>query len=123
MKMLYRQNGMTMWSISVIILVGVFFLFLFFKLFPPYLEDAQISSAISSYATSPDARNQAPEEMLEMIQRRFDVDSVKNAYAPKDVKIVPDGNTVAIELDYTVEVEMLGNVSVLLYFSHRVPVR
>lgn len=122
MKMLHSQKGMSMWSISLVILIGVFFLFLFFKLFPPYMEDAQISSVINNYASSIDARNHSPEEMLTTIEKRFDIESVRNA-SVRDVKIVPDGSTVAIEMNYTVEVEMFGNVSVLLDFSHRAKVR
>lgn len=118
-----RQQGITMWGISVIILVGVFFLFLFFKLFPPYLEDMQVSSAIESFASTTEARNMAPPEALDAIQRRFDIENIRNVSTRRDLKIVPDGNSYAVEADYLVEIPMMGNISVLLDFEHRVPVR
>lgn len=119
---LSKQKGITMWGIMLIILIGLFFLFLFFKLFPAYMEDAQISSVLSTFASSPGARSKPPHMVITSIERRFDIEGVKNANPLKDIKIVPDGNTYAIELDYLVEIEMLGNASVLLDFNHHVPV-
>lgn len=123
MKLRSRQQGITMWGIMVIVLVGLFFLFLFFKLFPPYMEDAQISSAIDSFVTSPDARTKAPPEVIDAIEKRLDIENVKNLNPRKDIVIAPDGNTYSIEANYVVEVPMMGNASVLLYFNHRVTVR
>jgi hypothetical protein len=122
MKAIGRQQGLTMWGISLIILIGVFFLFLFFKLFPAYLEDAQVSSAISSFAASPDSANLAPSQAVENIQKRFDIDSVRNVSA-RDIKVIPEGSGYAVEVAYEVEVEMFGNVTVLLDFDHRATIR
>jgi len=123
MNLRHGQRGITMWGIGVIVLVGLFFLFLFFKLFPPYMEDAQVASAIDAFATSYDARTKAPPEVIEAIEKRLDIENVKGMNARKDIVIVPDGNTYAIEAKYVVEVPMMGNVSVLLDFNHRVVVR
>lgn len=118
-----RQRGLTMWGISMMILIGVFFLFLFFKLFPPYMEDAQVSSALKAFATSPDARDMAPAEAREAIEKRFDVDTIRNVNVNRDVKFVPEGGGYAVQVDYEVLIEMFGNVSVLLEFDHQYSVR
>lgn len=123
MRTMGRQEGITMWGIMMIILIGVFFLFLFFKLFPPYMQDAEISSQLSSVATSPGARNMAPSQVLQSIEKRFEIEDINDINVNTDIKIVPDGNSYAIDLNYTVELKMIGNVSVLLYFDHHVPVR
>lgn len=114
-----RQKGITMWGIMTIVAVGVFFLFLFFKMFPPYLEDAQISSVLSNFASSSGARNKVPAQVIESIERRFDIEGVKNV-TRRDIKIVPEGNSYAVEVDYFVEIPMFGNVSVMIDFEHRV---
>jgi len=116
------QKGLTMWGISIIILVAVFFLFLFFKLFPAYMEDFEISSQLQSISSEPNVRNMTPDDVMTAISKRFEIEDINNV-KPRDAKIVPEGNGLAIDLNYTVEVEMLGNVSVLLYFNHHVPVR
>lgn len=118
-----RQRGLTMWGISMMILIGLFFLFLFFKLFPPYMQDAQVSSALRAFSTSPEARDMAPQEVREAIQRRFDVDTIDNLNVYKDIKIVPESGGYAVQADYEVIIELFGNVSVLLEFQHHNSVR
>lgn len=122
MKEIGKQKGLTFWGIGMLILVGVFFLFLFFKLFPPYMEDMSIGSHLRNFAISSEAHNMAPEEAIEAIRKRFDVDDIRNA-SVKDIKVVPDGDTYAVEVNYLVEVEMAGNISVLLDFRHHNKVR
>jgi len=122
MKEIGKQKGLTFWGIGVMILIGVFFLFLFFKLFPPYMEDMEIGSILRNFAISSDAHNMAPEDAIESIRKRFEIDNIRNA-GVKDIKIVPAGDTYAVEVNYLVEVEMVGNVSALLDFRHRNKVR
>jgi len=111
-----------MWGVMMVILVGLFFLFLFFKLFPAYLEDFEISSQLDSVAHQPGARDLSPEGIVLAIEKRFEIEDINNVVPRRDVKIVPQGNSVAIDLNYSVEIEMMGNASVLLYFKHHVPV-
>ena len=117
------QKGLTLWGVMVIILVGVFFLFLFFKLFPAYMEDFEISSQLDSVAHEPNARNLSPDEIITAIEKRFEIEDINNVTPRRDVKIVPEGNGMAIDLNYNVEIEMMGNANVVLYFKHHVPVR
>lgn len=123
MQSVGRQRGLTMWGIALIILIGLFFLFLFFKLFPPYMQDAQVSSALRAFTTSPEARDMAPQEVREAIQKRFDIETINNLNAFRDVKVVPESGGYAVQADYEVIVEMFGNVSVLLEFEHYNTVR
>lgn len=116
------QKGVTMWGIMVIILIGIFFLFLFFKLFPKYMQDWEISSQLDSVAHEPNARNLSPDDIMTAIEKRFEIEDIDNIRPRRDIKIVPEGNGVAIELNYSVEIEMVGNASVILYFDHHVPV-
>ena len=122
MKARNAQKGVTMWGIMLIILVGVFFLFLFFKLFPAYLEDWTISSQLDSVAHEPNARNLSPDDIMVAIEKRFEIEDINNVKPRRDIKIVPQGNGVAIDLNYNVEIEMMGNANVILYFDHHVPV-
>ena len=122
MKARNAQKGVTMWGIMLIILIGIFFLFLFFKLFPAYMEDFEISSQLDSVAHEPNARNLSPDDIMVAIEKRFEIEDIDNVKPRRDVKIVPQGNGVAIDLNYSVEIEMMGNANVILYFDHHVPV-
>jgi hypothetical protein len=106
----------------VIILIGLFFLFLFFKLFPAYMEDFEISSQLDSAAHEPGAKDFPPDAIISSIEKRFEIEDINNVIPSRDVKIVPEGNGVAIDLNYSVEIEMMGNANVILYFKHHVPV-
>lgn len=116
------QKGVTMWGIMLIILIGVFFLFLFFKLFPAYMEDFEISSQLDSVSQEFQGRHPSPDDIMVAIEKRFEIEDINNVKPRRDVKIVPEGNGVAIDLNYSVELEMLGNANVILYFDHHVPV-
>jgi hypothetical protein len=115
------QKGVTMWGIMLIILIGVFFLFLFFKLFPVYLQDFEISSQLDSVAQEYKGRHPSPDDIMAGIEKRFEIEDINNV-KPREAKIVPEGNGMAIDLNYSVEIEMMGNASVILYFDHHVPV-
>jgi len=116
------QKGITMWGIMLIILIGIFFLFLFFKLFPAYMEDFEISSQLDSVAQESKGRSPSPDDIMTAIEKRFEIEDINNVTPRKDVKIVPQGNGMAIDLNYSVEIEMMGNANVILYFEHHVPV-
>jgi hypothetical protein len=122
MKARNAQKGITMWGLMMIILIGVFFLFLFFKLFPAYMQDWEVSSQLESVAHEPNARNLSPDDIMTAIEKRFEIEDIDNIRPRRDIKIVPEGNGVAIDLNYNVEIEMLGNANVILYFDHHVPV-
>ena len=117
------QKGLTMWGIMFMILVGVFFLFLFFKLFPAYMEDFEISSQMDGMAQEFRGKDVSSDVLISSLEKRFEIEDINNVVPSRDVKIVPQGNGVAVNLNYTVEIPMAGNVSVLLYFNHHVPVR
>jgi len=111
-----------MWGIMVMILIGIFFLFLFFKLFPAYMEDFEISSQLDSVAQESHGGSLTPEDIMTAIEKRFEIEDINNVKPRRDVKIVPQGNGLAIDLNYSVEIEMMGNANVILYFDHHVPV-
>jgi hypothetical protein len=123
MKLRSGQKGITLWGIMAISVVAIFFLLLFFKLFPAYMEDLQASSAIDAFAESPGAKTLEPSDVINAIEKRLDIEGVKNLKPQKDIAIVPAGNAYAIEANYLVEIPFVGNISILLYFDHRAVVR
>jgi hypothetical protein len=47
-----RQAGMSMWSLLFVLGTLAFFLFLFFKLFSPYMSDFKVKTALMSLLKS-----------------------------------------------------------------------
>ncbi len=112
-----RHKGMTMWSAAFVIAVAVIFLFLLFKLLPPYLEDLKVQTALNGLARETGVGAMSRTELVERLAKRFDIDNVTNVKA-EQLRIQPQGKTKVIRLTYEVVVPLVYNVSALLEFDH-----
>jgi hypothetical protein len=117
-----RQRGMSMWSTMFVVGVLAFFLFVLFKLIPPYLEDMKVTTALDSLLREPSAETMGKADLVERLDKRFDIDNVTNVKA-KQLEIKPMGKLKAITLNYEVVVPLFYNVSLLLEFNHARQVR
>lgn len=117
-----RQRGMSMWSALFVIGVVAFFLFVFFKLIPPYLEDMKVGSALDSLARDPNIGSMSKGEIMEGLSKRFDVDNV-TAVKPGQLELKPMGKMKSLVMNYEVVVPLFYNISLLLEFSHARQVR
>lgn len=116
-----RQRGMTMWSVAFVIGVAVFFLFLFFNLLPPYLEDLKVRTAINGVAAESGAGSMPKGALVESLRKRFDIDNVTNVAADQ-LAVETRGKTKFLHIQYEVVVPLAYNVSALLDFDHASPV-
>lgn len=123
MQGISKQRGITMWGLAAVIFVVVFFLFLGFKLLPPYYTDWEVGSALKKVAKLPDAPSMSPEQIRDSISKQFDIDYIRSADVYNSIQVVADDQGKSIVADYSVEIPMAGNISALLYFSHHVAVR
>lgn len=110
-----RQAGMTMWSAAFVIAVAVFFLFLLFKLLPPYLEDLKVRTALEGLAR--ESSGMSPPELVARLEKRFDIDNVTNVRA-QELQIQSRGRSKVMRIDYEVVVPLAFNISALLEFQH-----
>lgn len=114
-----RQEGMTMWSILSLSLIAVFFLMLAFKLIPAYVNDLKVGSAIKRTANKPGAGSKTVADLKVSVQKMFEVEYISDTSFVNAIEIQPRGaNAKIISLEYEVEIPLVGNISVLLYFEH-----
>lgn len=119
-----RQEGMTMWSIASLAMLGIIIILLAFKIVPPYMEDFKIGSVIKRVASQPGAGSKSVPEIIVSLEKGFDVEYVSSINPSKDMQIRPRGaNSKLISLEYEVEVPLVGNLSALLYFDHEYEAR
>jgi len=118
-----HQSGMTMWGMLFVLGTLAFFLFILFKLIPPYLDDFKIKSALNSLGGQPEAGTMAPGEIQEAIRKRLEIDSFDSFDLSKSLTIEPRGKMRVIRISYETVVPMVSNISVLLDFDHSVEVR
>jgi hypothetical protein len=118
-----RQAGMTMWSMLFTLGTLAFFLFLFFKLFPPYMDDFKIKSALDSVSRQPDIGTMTRPQVMEAIRKRLEIDNADSFDLNSTLTVVPHGKMKSIRIIYESVVPVAFNISALLSFNHNIEVR
>ena len=123
MQNLKRQSGMTMWSLMFVLGTFAFFLFLLFRLIPPYLGDMKVKSALESLGKQPDAGSMAIGEIKESIRKRLEIDSADNFDLENSLTVTARGKMKVIRINYESVTPVIHNISVLILFDHSIEVR
>ena len=118
-----KQAGMTMWGMMIVIALIVFFTLLTLKLLPPYLENAKVHAALKSLSRQPGIGAAPPEELMSMLQKRFDVEDITRVDLRKDLKIEAKNKVKTIRVSYETRVPLVYNISALLEFNNSVEVK
>lgn len=120
----HRQAGMTFWGVLFVVGVFVFIFFIGFKLFPVYMEDFKIRSALDSLAREADVGSKSKPELAETLQKRFDIDDVTSVTPAKHLVLEARGRNIrVIRIRYEAVVPLFYNISALLEFDHAKEVR
>ncbi len=114
-----RQSGITIWGLMVVSAVGVFFLLLFFKLLPPYINNAKVKTDLANMASQPGAATMTRQDIDNALYRRFEIDDVSYVHLKTDMHVTrpnPDGPLV-VQIAYQVRVPRAYNITALLDFN------
>ena len=117
------QRGMSIWVLIYILgSLGVFGL-VGLKLFPAYLESFKVDKALEGLMEDPRLKDMSKNEIKASLVKRLDIDEVRriternfNDYVTIDTK----GNRVVITVDYSADVALAGNVSIVAHFNKQV---
>ena len=111
------QRGMTMWGLLFVLGVLAFFLFLGFKLFPPYMTDFKVRSALDSLARQSNFGSMGKPEITEALSKRFDIDMVEGVDLSA-LSVETRGRLKVVRIRYERVIPMVANISALLEFDH-----
>jgi hypothetical protein len=112
-----RQRGMTLIGYLLMFTLIGFFVLLTLKLVPIYLEHIKVVSALTSLKKEGDFSIRSKEDILNMLQKRWDINAVERVSA-QDVTIVRSGGIISkVQIAYEVVEPVMGNVSVLVTFD------
>lgn len=123
MRIPKRQSGMTMWGMLFVLGTLAFFLFILFKLIPPYLDDLKINSALESLGRQPDVGTMPIGEIKEALRKRLEIDSIDSFNLENSLTIAARGKTKVVRINYESVTPLLFNASILLTFDHSIEVR
>jgi len=124
LKISRGQRGMTMWGMAVVMALIVFFTLLGLQLVPPYLENFKVKSILRSIAAQPESGSMTRQDLVNTLQKRFDIDEVHAVDLKNDLTFENKGRTSKlIRIAYEVRVPLAYNISALLEFDNSVEVR
>ncbi len=114
-----RQSGITFWGLLVVAALVAFFVLLFFKLLPPYINNAKVKTDLSSMASQPGAATMTRQDIINALYRRFEIDDVSYVHLKTDLHVTrPDPNSpLVVQIAYEVRVPLAYNVTALLDFN------
>lgn len=112
-----RQNGMTLISFLMMFVLIGFFMLLILKLAPIYLENFKVTTTLNALKKEPGLSDRSPKEIIAMVQKRWDINSIDRISAADSLTIDKSGGFVRIQVDYEVEEPILANISVLVKFK------
>lgn len=117
----HRQNGMT--AIGWLLVLGLiaFFVLITLRMVPLYLEYAKVVSALESLENEPGITRKTKSEIVKMVQKRFQVNDVKNVSA-KQLEVKKDKGVLVISIDYERREHLVSNIDVVAKFDKKVEV-
>ena len=104
-------SGLLMWSV-VLVMVAI----LGMKLAPVYIEYASIQKALVGIASDPDFQDTTPRQIRESFIKRSQIDDIR-AVSAKDIEVKKDNEQRSLEINYSVTVPLVANISLLIEFN------
>ena len=115
------QRGMTGFGWLVVLALIAFFTLLTLRLAPVYLDYYKVVSSLKSLKQEPNITKKTPAEIMDLLSRRFDVNSIDNV-TRKNIHIKESGGVLTVGVKYQVRVPIMGNVDALVSFNRSIHV-
>lgn len=112
----YRQTGLTLISLIVVLGFVASVVLLVFKIAPIYLDHSKVTSAFSALENQGNLQELSESEIRSTLDKRFNMNYVSD-FKAQDVKIIKQGSYVKVEAEYEVVKPIVGNLSVLVEFD------
>ena len=125
MQYRHKQSGVTFWGFAMVAFLIAFFTLLTLKLVPPYIEHAKVKTAVLNVAKQPNAGNMSKVEIVDALQRQFDVNDIARANLKTDLSVTKsaDGHSTKLRIAYDVKIPLAYNISALLSFDENAEAR
>ncbi|KFN49004.1 DUF4845 domain-containing protein [Arenimonas composti] len=117
--MVRRQQGITLMSFVIVLIVVGFFAMIAMKLFPMYSEYHNLKGVMDEFAAQPNAARMSPSEVQTDLFRRFNIAYVTSV-KKENIKIIREGSRAQLNIAYEVRVPMIGNLDAVGVFDRTV---
>ncbi|MDH5648219.1 MAG: DUF4845 domain-containing protein [Gammaproteobacteria bacterium] len=114
-----KQQGMSMWVLLAMAVLGGFFTLLAVKLFPVYMTDMNVDSALNRLAKEASSAEMTNSGIRESLEKRFMIDDIdRHVDLRKALSFEPQGGKRIVRISYDSITPVFGNVFVLIEFDH-----
>jgi len=112
----FKQRGIGMASLIMIIAAVLFVFILAMKLIPAYLHNMQIQKIFKTVAADPEMQNATVKDIRSSYDKRAMMDYITDITSD-DIEISKEGGSITLSASYTVKVPVAGNASLVLDFN------
>lgn len=116
---LTRQRGMTLTGWMTVVALILFFALLGMKIGPIYLENLTVKDVVESLKEEPLITKRSTTEVKSMIMKRLDINGVYDLKS-EHVTVKKSPGIMKVDVTYTVQKKMVGNIDILVYFSDQI---
>lgn len=117
-----NQRGISFWGLIMVAALVVFFTLMFFKLLPPYIENAKVKTALENVSRQPNAINMEKGEIKAALDRRFSIEDINEIDLSKVLFVEKKPGATIIRITYERRVPIAYNITALLEFNDSVQV-
>jgi len=117
-----KQQGMTLIGMVIVAMIAGIFVLAAIRLVPVYLEYMKIDSALDAMKRDLDGSNAGPGQIRTSLERRFDIESVRNINS-RDIVIERTANGYRVQAKYEGRTPFIANVYFLVDFDKSVEVQ
>lgn len=116
---LVRQRGMTLTGWMTVVALILFFALLGMKIGPIYLENLTVKDVVQSLKDEPLITKRSAIEVQKMIMKRLDINGVYDLKS-EHVTVKKSPGIMKVDVTYTVQKKMVGNIDILVSFSDQI---
>jgi hypothetical protein len=114
-----RQQGITLMSFIVVLVIVAFFALVVMKLFPMYSEYYNVKGVMNELAAQPNSASMTQPQIQADLDRRFNIAYVESVQK-QHVKILRAGRGAQLNIAYEVRRPLFGNLDVVGKFDYTV---
>ena len=117
--MVRRQQGLTLMSFVIVLVVVAFFALVVMKLFPMYSEYNNLKGVMDAFAAEQKSANMTPAQVWSDLERRFNIAYVESV-GKEHIKITRNGRVTEMRIAYEVRKPLFFNLDVVGKFDNSV---
>ncbi len=121
MNIIKKQDGMSGIGLLIIVLLIGFFALVTFRVVPMYLENFSVVTALESLKNEPEVGSKTGPEILQLLQKRLDINNVENVKRD-NIDIQRTDSGLVVKVKYEVRKVFWGNVDIVGRFDKSITV-